>query len=150
LTSDPDIVTTYAYDVHDNDPLENYASFNNRLMSYEVEQDSTVLERTWYAYNRGGQVKRIVTEYPDDDEDYYYVRVLQYNTANQLWLIRGFEIDAECGEENANVTALYAREFRYDGDRARYAVIERDPEDMEPTGATWHEYVGDNICCKDP
>jgi RHS repeat-associated protein len=56
-------------------------------------------------------------------------------------LIRGYEIDTNCDD----ITPTWAREFRYDGDRARYAVIERDPDDMEPTGATWHEYVGDNV-----
>ena len=68
-----------------------YGSFNNRLMSYKVEQDATVLEETWYAYNFGGQIRRIVTEYPQTQADYYFVRVLQYNVNQQLWLIRGYE-----------------------------------------------------------
>ena len=62
--SEPDIVTTYTYDVHDATPAATYGSFNNRLMSHKVEQGAAVLEETWYAYNFGGQIRRIVTEYP--------------------------------------------------------------------------------------
>ena len=62
-TASPPIVTTYHYDTEQPHP-NSYGTFNNRLMWYEVAQGSTVIQRTWFVYNYGGQPTRIITHYP--------------------------------------------------------------------------------------
>lgn len=140
----PDIVTTYHYDT-DASPPFTWTTRNNRLMFYEVMQGETLLEKTWYAYNRGGQAKMIVNQYPQVDEDVYHVRMLQYNLAQQLWLVRKYTYDAAEGSPNSeNVTPVLMREFRYDGDRQRYLERTHAASDFayDPDLDVWHDYLG--------
>lgn len=90
--ADPDIVTTYRYDVQVGNlfPIT-YKTWGNRLLCYCVRQGETLLEKTWFSYNLGGQARRKISLYPEQGED-YYVTCLQYNTANQLWLARQMQV----------------------------------------------------------
>jgi RHS repeat-associated protein len=156
-TTTPDTVTTYAYDVHDPNWPTTQGTYNHRLLGYAVTQtdpndpnNPDVLEQTWYGYNRGGQTKTILTQYPTSppsgkDSDTYYATVMNYNIDQHLWLLRKAEIDVETP---TNITKTLAREFRYDGDsRVRYYERNRNPNTLAPnnTSERWHEYVGSSI-----
>jgi hypothetical protein len=139
-------VTTYAYDVQEDWETGPYATHNNRLMSHETVQDQTVLERAWYAYNRGGNVKRIVKRWPTGaggaDPNSYYVTDLLYNIDQHLWLVRLSEWPVEGG--SPVITRF--RQFHYDGDsRVRFLVRDRDAASYEPTQSHWREYLGSSV-----
>jgi RHS repeat-associated protein len=149
VAADPDVITTYHYDTDDDPPFD-YETRNNRLMYYEVEQDSTLLETTWFAYDGVGQIKRIVRNYPESTEpDLYYVTLLQYTGGQLVWLVREFTCEKDGSDEPINITAVAGWQYRYDGDpRARYLVRAIDPETMEELGenpgdgSVWHDYAG--------
>lgn len=138
-------LTTYTYDVHD-------ASYqhtrNNRLLKAVTTQNEEDIEIVWYAYTRGGHVKRILkTIAPDVSPTPYTLTCLDYDANQQLWLARGWELDL--GEEGVNCeTATFAREFRYDGGgRRRYWSRDRNPVTLEPENdlAGWREYLGELV-----
>jgi YD repeat-containing protein len=150
VAADPDVVTTYHYDT-DDDPPFNYQTRNNRLMYYEVEQDATLLETTWFAYDGVGQIKRIVRNYPESTEpDLYYVTLLQYTGGQLVWLVREFTCKRnESTDVPIEITPVAGWQYRYDGDpRARYLARAIDPATMEELGenpgdgSTWHDYAG--------
>jgi RHS repeat-associated protein len=122
-------------------------------MYHEVEQDSTLLETTWFAYDRVGQIKRIVRNYPESTQpDLYYVTLLQYTGGQLAWLVREFTCEKNGSDEPIEITPVAGWQYRYDGDpRARYLVRAIDPETLQELGenpgdgSTWHDYAGSAI-----
>jgi len=145
--ADPDIVTTYTYDVHDPNWATNYRTRNNRLISYETVQDSSVLERVWFAYDAGGHATLTLSNQPSGGTpNRYMARVTQYDLDQHLryaWLV---QVDADPNTGAVlDEQKLALREYLYDSDRARFLVRERDPNTFDVTAADWFEYLGNRI-----
>jgi RHS repeat-associated protein len=171
--TNPDTVTTYDYDVHDPNWPTTQGTFNHRLLGYAVTQtdpndpnNPDVLEQTWYGYNRGGQTKTILTQYPTSppsgkDSDTYYATIMNYNIDQPLtrnaakpaivgrsgplrgqYRVKGQHLwllrKAEIDVETpTSITKTLAREFRYDGDsRVRYYERNRNPNTLAPNNTS--------------
>jgi RHS repeat-associated protein len=143
----------YTYDVNlDPNP---YDSENNRLMFYTTKQFSPPvdLSTTYYEYNEFGNVTRVMTN-PTGTTYYVGTRLVYASNGSAVSYVtdESWEWDGENDPTNYNIT--YAREFRYDGARARYLVREMNPAglllstpEFNPVagGDTWSDYDGDII-----
>jgi RHS repeat-associated protein len=161
----------YYYDVHPPDPNP-YDTFNNRLMKYETYsvapggmfgmmgpmgpggggagEQETLLSTTYYDYyGHSGNVERAVTETVGSDE-YSAVR-LGYALNERVVSFALGETWTWSGDyenEPENYAIEWAREFRYDGARARYLNRELDPDDLmaepdpeyTPLSDVWSDY----------
>ena len=175
---DNDLRTDYVYDL--DDPSA-YGSKNNRLEFYEVYdtsgQSNTLLSTTWYFYNTAGNVERVVTmdesvsrgEYPLlEGEDsstihgmpptYTAVRFEYAKNGEAVTFILGESWDPDGGDAGTcpdNYAVDFARQFRYDGARARYLNRELDvttgtglmhsPPIYAVENDSWSDYDGDEI-----
>ena len=173
------IETVYHYDVEKpEDPEEpvDYGSVNNRLMYYETFDtagaDDVLASTTYYFYSVMGNVTRVVTklEEPGDNPRYSATRFGYASNGQAVTFVVGETWNWErcmCGQPCCEDTCedgpcpqqpcptdydiTYAREFRYDGARARYLNRELDPVALRTTGAlvpltsTWSDYNGDWI-----
>jgi len=125
-----DLRTEYHYDLARSGT---YQSNNNRLEYYEVYDTSgqaqTLLSTTWYYYTREwdptyadiGNVTRIVTK-PEASTQYSGVRFGYAKNDRALTFAVGetWEWDENPLHCPTNYNVEWAREFRYDGARARY------------------------------
>ncbi|MDO8631090.1 MAG: RHS repeat-associated core domain-containing protein, partial [Phycisphaerales bacterium] len=164
--TDPQYVlrTEYTYDTSSH---ATYGSNNNRLESYKVFNTSlpgnpgdpgALLSTTWYYYTREwgdsyadiGNVTRIVTK-PEASTQYSAVRFGYGMNDRTLTHVVGetWEWSEDPLYCPTNYSVEWAREFRYDGARARYLNRQLDPVRLESgsfvsLGDTWTDYDGDS------
>ena len=139
----------YEYDVDDLDPNP-YDSRNNRLMKAET-LDAT----TYYYYSEAGNVTRVVTKTedpPPEERQFSATRFGYAQNGQAVTYILGEEWDWDGEPENCptEYDITYAREFRYDGARARYLNRVLKAEWIEHgyfivDTETWSDYDGDDI-----
>lgn len=154
--------TTYSYDVELNpaDPNHwdpNFATKNNRLVSYEVRSGSatgTLLRTVEYTYYKTGDASNISVkdEYvnstvtPGDPCDYgwWYDLALYPYTNGTVAIIANGKFKMDNGEPNLSTyQRTAAREYAYDDPRARWLARELDPCSLAPTTVqSWTDYLG--------
>ena len=149
--------TLYTYDVNVIENPNPYDSENNRLMKYEVIEPiggdpvADLLSTTYYYYNNCGNVTHVVTNQAGT-ADYTGTRLVYASNGNAVTYVTDEGWDGTDPENTYNIT--YAREFRYDGSRARYLVRELNPAgvllnppQLNPmaNGDTWSDYDGNTI-----
>ena len=147
VNTEPPFVTETVYHYDLEDPAT-YQTKNNRLMYYEVFEDSQPAERLDYAYEVGddpaaGNVVTTVRKATDDP--LYYGTGFTYNKSGELWIVtqKTWEL---AGEEVVNEQTTDITEFRGIG-RRRYMSRQRDVDTLLPIPetATWHDYDGNTI-----
>ena len=149
--------TLYTYDVNVIENPNPYDSENNRLMYYEVIEPigGGVQSTTYYYYSFCGNVTRVVTN-PEGTTDYTATRLIYASNGSAVAYVTGETWDSTDPEGTYAIT--YAREFRYDGSRARYLVRKLDPagllldppqfnpvDDPGVEPDTWSDYDGNTI-----
>ncbi len=146
----------YVYDTSDPD---GYGSNNNRLMSYETWDLSVSPDvphsKTYYYYNCSGNPTNVVTRNifpaPGPTEPEFTGTPLAYaNNGQAVTFVLGEQWDGEVTPTNYQLN--YAREFRYDGARARYlnrdlntTALMSSPPIYTSESETWSDYDGDRI-----
>ena len=147
VNDEPPLVTETVYHYDLEDPGA-YQTKNNRLMYYEVFEDSQPAERVDYAYEVGddpaaGNVVTTVRKATDDP--LYYGTGFTYNNSGELWIVtqKTWEL---AGEEVVNEQTTDITEFRGIG-RRRYMSRQRDVDTLLPIpeSAVWHDYAGSTI-----
>ncbi|MDO8629916.1 MAG: hypothetical protein Q7R41_05435, partial [Phycisphaerales bacterium] len=151
LTYAPDVLQTeYTYDT--SSPAT-YGSNNNRLVSYAVSRVSsgqvqTLLSTTWYYYTLAGNVERVVTK-PEASATYTATRFGYAFNGRTVTFAMGETWDDATVCPPVNYHIEWAREFRYDGARARYLNRPLNPValmsgNFVSLGDTWTDYDGDS------
>jgi RHS repeat-associated protein len=122
-------------------------------MYYEVVEPigGNVQSTTYYYYNGCGNVTRAVTN-QQGAAAYAATKLVYAANGSAVAYVAGETWDGTDAEATYNIT--YAREFRYDGARARYLVRALAPAGLLavppqfnplPGGDTWSDYDGDRI-----
>ena len=150
----------YHYDIED---PEEYGSENNRLMYCETFDTSgpspVLLSTTRYYYGESsvhsacGNVTRVVSNQADSDV-YNSTRLIYASNGSAVAYVTGESWEWDGVSDPTDYDITYAREFRYDGARARYLVRALDPvallltpPQLNPVenGDTWSDYDGDIV-----
>ena len=147
VNNEPPLVTETVYHYDLEDPAT-YQTKNNRLMYYEVFEDSQPAERVDYAYEVGDDAAAgnvVTTVRKPTDDPLYYGTGFTYNKSGELWIVtqKTWEL---AGEEVVNEQTTDITEFRGIG-RARYMSRQRDVDTLLPIpeSAVWHDYAGSTI-----